>query len=223
MPRCEPDHRARFVALVKEEPEHPFERALWNLRRGRSTSDVVEQALELHESESRDSLRGWLLATTVDEDISRRTQISVDVLKAYRHLFFDRATFRHHFDVITWAKRLVNDPRSTTEGMQYIRWAIMYGVESIAYMSGLPTYVDARDVQERAMIEGHFRGLSGRDNTIDSAAAKEALRHQQMAVSQAAVLAKAAPPSARDFAVKLKHREMTSSIEFVDQTTEVLH
>jgi hypothetical protein len=37
------------------------------------------------------------------------------------------------------------------------------------------------------------------------------------------VLAKASPPSARDFAVKLKHREMTQSIEVVDKTTEVLH
>jgi len=222
MPRREPDHRARAVAAAKTAPEHPFELALWNSRRGGTTSEAVDRAIELHD-ECRDALRGWLLATADDEVVASRTRTSVDAIRAYRHLFFDVTVFRDHFDLIAWAKRLAKDPSSTAEGLQYIRWAIMYGVESVAYMSGLPTFVSAHDVQERAMVDSHFRGMSGRDAAIDSAAAKEALKHQQMAVSQAAVLAKAAPPSARNFAVKLKHREMTSSIEVVDNTTEVLH
>ncbi len=222
MPRRNPDHRARAVAVAQAVPEHPLEAALWHYRRGTVTSAVVERAAELHD-ECREVLRGWLLATADDEAVATRTRTSIDVIKAYRHLFFDVNVFRDHFDLVTWAKSLVKDPSNTPEGLQYVRWAVMYGIEAVAYMSGLPTYVNAQDVQERAMIEGHFRGLSGRDAAIDSATAKEALKHQQVAVAQAAVLSKAAPPSARDFAVKLKHREMTSSIEVVDQTTEVLH
>lgn len=223
MPRREPDHRARFVAAARSEPEHVYERALWRCRRGAEIDDVVARAIELHESAARDCLRGWLLACDKDEDIRERTRVPIDVLKAYRHLFFDVTVFRDHFDLVEWAKRLANDATSTPEGLQYVRWAVMYGIEAIAYMSGLPVYLDARHVQEQAMIEGHFRGLAGRDAQLDSPTAREALKHRQLATSQAAVLAKAAPPSARDFAVKLKHREMTSSIEVVDKTTEVLH
>lgn len=223
MPRRDPDHRARAALLSKTAPEHPYELALWQHRRGVNTSTAVERAVELHESTGRDCLHGWLLATTNDEDIANRTRVSDDTLKAYRYLFFDVNVFRDHFDLIDWAKKLSNDPRSTTEGLQYVRWAIMYGVEAMAYMSGLPVYIDALRVQTQTMVESHFRGLSGRDVAIDSSVAKEALRYQQLATQQAALLAKAAPPDARDFAVKLKHREMTSSIEVVDQTTEVLH
>lgn len=223
MPRRNPDHRAYAALCATTPPEQPYELALWQLHRGVVLNDAVERAFELHESAVRDCFRGWLLASTNDEDIGRRTRTTGETIKAYRYLFFDVNVFRDHFDLIDWAKRLADDPRSTPEGLQYVRWAIMYGVEAIAYMSGLPVYIDARRVQEQTMVESHFRGLSGRDAAIDSAVAKEALRHQQVAVSQAALLAKAAPPDARDFAVKLKHREMTSSIEFVDQTTEVLH
>lgn len=223
MPRREPDHRARAVATSRTPPDHVFEAALWHSLRGIDPGDIVGRAIELHASEARECLRGWLLACANDDDISERTRVPTETLKAYRHLFFDVTVFRDHFDLIAWAKGLANDPRNTTEGLQYVRWAVMYGIEAVAYLSGVPVFIDARRVQEQTMIDGHFKGLMGRDAALDSPVAKEALKHQQLAVSQAAVLAKASPPSARDFAVKLKHREMTQSIEVVDKTTEVLH
>lgn len=165
-------------------------------------------------------MHGWLLATTCDDEISRRTRISEGVIKAYRHLFFDVTVFKDHFDLINWVRQLGQDG-TTAEASQYIRWAVMYGVEAIAYMSGLPVNLDPAMVQSQAMADGHFKALMGREASLDSGVAREALKHQQMAVTQAAVLAKKMPGT-ESVAIRLKHRDMTSSIEVIDQT-EVLH
>lgn len=222
MPRREPDHRWRATARVQQCPEHAIEAALWRHRRGLGDAPEEAEAYELRCCEARWALEALLLSGAKDDDIAKRTRLTEGVLKAYRHLFFDVTVFRHHFDVIDWVKKLANDATVPAEAHQLFRWAVMHGVEAVAWLCGLPAYVDPRQVQERAMTESHFRALIGRDAAIDSTAAKEALKHQQLAVTQAQHLSKAAPPSARDFAVKLKHREMTSSIEVVDKT-EVLH
>lgn len=98
----------------------------------------------------------------------------------------------------------------------------MYGIEAVAYMSGLPVNLDPGIVQSQAMIDSHFRALMGREVDIESGVAREALKHQQMAVTQAAILVKRSPGT-DSVAIKLKHREMTSSIEVIDKTAEVLH
>jgi hypothetical protein len=222
MPRRSPDHRAIAVSKAREQPEHALEKALWRLRRGMDSDDAVARAVELSESRARDCLHGWLLATPKDDEISRRTRVPIDVILAYRHLFFDVAVFRDHLDLVDWARAAGEAPNATPESTQYVRWAIMYGVEAVAYMSGLPVSIDPGMVQSQAMTDGHFRALMGREAGLDSATAREALKHQQMAVAQAAILAKRSPGT-DSVAIKLKHREMTSSIEFVDKTAEVLH
>lgn len=222
MPRRNPDHRAAYVARAKEQPEHVVEASLWRLYRGLPADDVVARAVEIEQSRARDCVRGWLLATTQDDEISRRTQISKGVIGAYRHLFFDVTVFRDHFDLIDWARQIGEAQGVSSETTQYIRWAIMYGVEAIAYMSGLPVNLDPATVQSQAMTDGHFKALMGREASLDSGIAREALKHQQMAVAQAATIAKKSPGT-ESVAIKLKHREMTSSIEVIDKTTEVLH
>lgn len=222
MPRRSPDHRAITVSKAREQPEHALEKALWRLRRGLDSDDTIVRAVELSESRARDCLHGWLLATPKDDEISRRTRVPIDVILAYRYLFFDISVFRDHLDLVDWARTAGEAPNATPESTQYVRWAIMYGVEAVAYMSGLPVNLDPGMVQSQAMADGHFRALMGREAVLDSATAREALKHQQMAVAQAAILAKRSPGT-DTVAIKLKHREMTSSIEFVDKTTEVLH
>lgn len=222
MPRRSPDHRAVSVSKARDQPEHAFEKALWQFRRGMDTNEAVIRAVELSESSARYCMHGWLLATAKDDEISRRTRIPVNVLKAYRHLFFDVTVFRDHFDLVDWARTAGEMPDATPESTQYVRWAIMYGIEAVAYMSGLPVNLDPGIVQSQAMIDSHFRALMGREVDIESGVAREALKHQQMAVTQAAILVKRSPGT-DSVAIKLKHREMTSSIEVIDKTAEVLH
>lgn len=222
MPRRNPDHRAIAVIASREQPEHPFERALWLFRRGQPADESVARAFELSANKTCDCVRGWLLATSNDEEISRRTRLSFDVIRAFRHLFFDVEVFRDHIDLVEWVRETSEAPDADPGSTQYVRWAVMYGVEAVAYLSGLPVAIDPGVVQTQAMIDGHFKALMGREAGLDSSVAREALKHQQMAVAQAAVLAKRAPMT-ESVALKIKHREMTSPIEFVDKTTEVLH
>lgn len=222
MPRRSPDHRALAVAKARDQPEHDLERALWRLRRDMDANDTVARAVELNESRACHCMHGWLLATSKDDEISRRTRVPLDVLKAYRHLFFDVTVFRDHLDLVDWARAAHEVPGATSESTQYIRWAIMYGVEAVAYMSGLPVSLDPSMVQSQAMIDGHFKALMGREAELDTGTAREALKHQQLAVAQAAILVKRSPGT-DSVAIKLKHRQMTSAIEFIDKTTEVLH
>jgi len=223
MPLRDPDHRWRATSRSLECPEHAIEAELWRAMRGLGPHGDASMAHEVYTSDARWCMQGWILSKAKDYDIASRTGVPEGLVRAYRHLFFDVTVFRHHFDIIAWIKGLNGQPGYDEEALQFLRWAVMYGSEAVAFLSGVPVYIDARTVQEQAMINSHFRALQGRDAAIDSAAAKEALKHQQVAVSQAAILSKAAPPSARDFAVKLKHREMTTPIEVVDKTTEVLH
>lgn len=176
----------------------------------------------MHTGKSCDCVRGWLLATSNDDEINRRTRLTFDVIRAFRHLFFDISVFRDHLDLIDWVRETSVAPGATAESTQYIRWAVMYGVEAVAYLSGLPVAIDPGVVQMQAMTDGHFKSLAGREAGLDSGVAREALKHQQMAVAQAAILAKRSPMT-ESVALKIKHREMTSSIEFVDKTAEVLH
>lgn len=222
MPRLKPNHRALFVLKSIEQPTHFFEKALWCYNRSMKIDETVERAIELYVSQARSCIQGWLLATTDDKEISRRTRIDIESIEAYRHLFFDVSVFRDHFDLVDWARNEMKLSDSTPESNQYIRWAIMYGVESVAYMSGLPVNLDPHTVQTQAMINGHFMALMGREAGIGSPTAKEALKHQHVALSQAAIIAKKSP-GLENIAIKLKHREMTNSIEFVDNTVEVLH
>lgn len=222
MPRRNPDHRAIAVMSMREPPEHRLERALWLARRGQPTNEAVARALELSAGRACDCVRGWLLSTSNDGEISRRTRLSTDVIEAFRHLFFDVGVFRDHIDLVEWVRDTSEAPGATPGSTQYVRWAVMYGVEAVAYLSGLPVAIDPTVVQTQAMIDGHFKALMGREAGLDSGIAREALKHQQMAVAQAAVLSKKAPMT-ESVALKIKHREMTSPIEFVDKTTEVLH
>lgn len=222
MPRRSPDHRAIAAIASRDQPEHPFERALWLSRRGQPADESVVRALELSIGKACDCMRGWLLATANDEEISRRTRLSFDVIRAFRHLFFDVTVFRDHIDLVEWVREMGEEPDAVAGSTQYVRWAVMYGVEAVAYLSGLPVVINPEVVQTQAMVDGHFKSLMGREAGLDSGVAREALKHQQMAVTQAAVLAKRAPMT-ENVALKIKHREMTSSIEFVDKTAEVLH
>lgn len=148
--------------------------------------------------------------------------MSTGVIEAFRHLFFDVGVFRDHIDLVEWVRETSEAPGATPVSTQYVRWAVMYGVEAVAYLSGLPVAIDPTVVQTQAMIDGHFKSLMGREAGLDSGIAREALKHQQVAVAQAAVLSKKTPMT-ESVALKIKHREMTSPIEFVDKTAEVLH
>ncbi len=223
MPLRDPAHRWHAIERAPECPEHAIEAELWRALREQGPHGDSSLAYEVYADGARWCMQGWLLSKAKDEDIAKRLGFPDGLVRAYRHLFFDTTVFRHHLDLVAWIKRLNGDPAYPAEALQFLRWAVMYGPEAIAYMSGVPVSLDPRVVQEQTMIDSYYRSLQGRDAAIDSAAAKEALKHMQLAVNQAAVLSKASPPSARDFAMKLKHREMTSSIEVIDKTTEVMH
>lgn len=222
MPRRSPDHRAIAVVSMREPPAHPLEHALWRARRSQPADEAVIRALELSVGKACDCVRGWLLSTSNDDEISRRTRLSIDVIGAFRHLFFDVGVFRDHIDLVEWVRETSEAPDASPGSTQYVRWAVMYGIEAVAYLSGLPVAIDPAVVQTQAMIDGHFKSLMGREAGLDSGVAREALKHQQMAVAQAAVLSKKAPMT-ESVALKIKHREMTSPIEYVDKTAEVLH
>lgn len=200
---------------------------MWRLQRVGVIDATIERVVELNSNASRDFLHGWLLATGDDDEINRRTKVPVEVLRAYRHLFFDVSVFRDHFDMVDWVRQLADHRGTSLESLQCLRWAVMYGVEAVAYLTGIPVDLDPRQVQAQIMTESHFRGLMGRDAEISSATAREALKHQQMSVTQANLLARIAPPNQGNIALKIKHRELTYPIDYVDTTcptkAEILH
>jgi hypothetical protein len=131
--------------------------------------------------------------------------------------------FRHHFDVVTWIKGC--NMTLEASDARYMYWGLMYGAEAIAYLSGLPCDVSPIDVQKMAMVDGHFRSLMGRDVPMDSKIAKEAMKHRALALAAAEKLSVLEPNSGKDFAIQLKHRELTATLDTVTgrEDAEILH
>jgi hypothetical protein len=219
----EPDHRWRVIQKLATRPTDLAEAEVWDHAKGHELDTPGGHALDLYRGTARYCLQGWLLTKATDAEIATRTRCPEEILWVYRHVFFDVSVFRHHFDVISWIKS--NGLQVDATDARYMFWGILYGAEAVAYLSGLPCEVSPVDVQKMAMTDGHFRSLMGRDHPIDSKIAKEAMKHRALALVAAEKLTVLEPSNGQDFAIKLKHRELTATLESVanKDDAEILH
>lgn len=218
--RRRPDHRWLAVKTALAEPAHVVEAACWRLIHGLEMSPAVDRAKEIYDEEfERERLQPWLIAGAEDNDIRDRTELPIEVTRAYRHLFFDVSVFRDMFDKQLWVHRYQGSP----EGLAYLQKAVIYGVEAIAHVMGAQVKLDPQHVVEHSMRETFFRGQALRHaklGSVDAAAAHSMLKS---AVDASQLMNKTRPANITDIMFKLKNREMTVNVEDDQLAGEILH
>lgn len=224
--RRRPDHRWLAIATAAAEPEHAVEAACWRHVRQLEMSPTIDRALEIYEEEfERERLQPWLLAGAEDRDIQERTGLSIDITRAYRHLFFDVTVFRDMFEKQLWVHRYSapGGAEGTEVGQAYLQKALLHGVEAIAHTMGAPCKLDPQQVVEASMRDLFYRGQAirhARLNSPETAAAHSLLK---TAVEHSQLMNKTRPANITDIMFKLKSRDMTVGAEDIELHGEILH
>ncbi len=218
--RCKPDHRWRAVKAATAEPEQPIEAACWRHLHHVEMVPAIDRAKEIYDEEfERERLQPWLIAGADDADIRDRTELPIEVTRAYRYLFFDVSVFRDMFDKQLWVHRY----QGTPEGLAYLQKAVLYGVEAIAHVMGATVKLDPSYVVEQSMRETLFRGQALRHSKLGSVDAAAAHSLLKSAVENSQLLMKTRPANITDVMFKLKNREMTVMVSDVELEGEILH
>ena len=98
------------------------------------------------------------------------------------------------------------------------------GVEAIAHLSGRQTKLTPDHVNEQAMRESYFRGISTlRASSISGPDALAAHQLVKTAVSAAAAAQNRGAPDMSEVIMKIKHREVTWHVEDIAPNGEILH
>jgi hypothetical protein len=218
--RYRPDHRWVAVKAATAEPPQPIEAACWRHVRQLEMSPAIDRAKEIYDEEfERERLQPWLIAGAEDRDIYERTELPPEVIRAYRHLFFDVSVFRDMFDKQLWVHRY----QGTPEGLAYLQKAVLYGVEAVAHVMGAAVKLDPGYVVEASMRETFFRGQALRHSKLGSVDAAAAHSLLKSAVENSQLLTKTRPANITDIMFKLKSREMTVSVDDVQLGGGILH
>lgn len=197
MPRQPPNHRALRVyaqAQAREsfEGDHPHESALFQILKGReSPIALVQDALDWYRDEGvRHVLDALMLAKASDALIGAALDLAPETLSPYRHLFFDRAVFRHALEAL----RYVQEVQVTVEAWrEYYRKAVLQGPEFLAneFRVGERPEVDPRRVKRVVMADQYERFLEHRglplvENGEPNPVVREAMKYGAQAASTAA-------------------------------------
>ena len=231
MRKHSPDFRYREVRAAKEMPEHMLEASLWHIVLGNvdnsdnNTRYAWEIFSEMHE---REILNAFLVAGATNDEIYIALRVPLDVIDAYRHLFFDVTAFRDELHLLSWVRNYEENEEGTRHGTQLLKQAFESGVPGLLWLYCRKTAeilnVDAEDVQRRVMIDAFFRGRANRLFPLASDEAKAAKGYMDMAVKVALVLSKKVNTTGlNDLLIKLRHRDMTSSVEDIRPEDAPLH
>lgn len=220
--RREPDERYHAAIRSRAEPDHPIESLLWRCARGLDSSDHMTRAIEVYGDQfERERLQPWILAGAEDNLIVDRVGLHPEMLTAYKHLCFNVSLFRDLLDKQRWVNGYEQRPGSTREGALYLRKALLHGVEAVAHVMGAPCRIEPNDVLEHAMRDTYFRGLALRDARLTGAEAVAAHGMLKTATALAQEQAKVRPPGVNDILIRIKHRDLTQSLD--NMTEEIFH
>jgi hypothetical protein len=227
----DPRHRfSRVSGLVEQAapaPEPPLEAALYELLSTGTCSDgSVTYAYDLYQIEThRAAIDAFTLAKVETAQVSTTLEIPVEVVRTYQHLFMDTTAFRNRLELTSYAAEY----QGNAYGVELVRTAVVVGLEYLLWAFGTPTEnIDNRVVVRRTMIDAFFRGMAHKGNPVTSATAKEALKWWSTAISNAQVLEKIDPRSARsafdDLRIALEKKDSTCSVEQAPvPVSEILH
>lgn len=209
-----PDDRYRAVLDAKRFGTTPIdvrERALYDLLTGTGTNANVAYAHELYAREfRREILQAWIVAGATDEQVQTCLRVPIDVVSAYRHLFFDVTAFRDDLELFDW----VNSYAGTPSGKVLLQQATMSGITGLMWMYNRgDVKIDPKAVLRQAMTDAHFRSHAGRFNGIATREAEAAHKHMKTAMSAASQLAKGDTGNLlADLLIRLQHRDMTTPV-----------
>ncbi len=221
-----PDARYRAVkSLVKTggvRPIDDLDRALYDFLATGLLDGVVDYACDIHESEfRREILQAWIAANATSQQIHDCLRTPVDVINAYRHLFFNIGVFRDDLDLFDW----VHEYNGTDYGKTLLMQAVSTGVQGLMWQFNRgDANIDPKGVLRQIMTDAHFRAAAGRMGAVGSAEAAAALRHMTVAMSAANALVKNDTGNLlADLFIKLQHRELTTSIAEEPAEDQPLH
>ncbi len=220
----DPAQRYRAVKNAAEPPEHPYERALWELLHDQAGDDHVAYALGIYAGNTeREVMQAWLMANATDAQIHHHLRIPEQVTRAYRHLFFDTTVFRDELDVIRWVREF-KPSCSADFGEQFLQNAVMIGVDYLAWLFGRgePTLAP-ETVQKHLMADAYFRGRMNRLHPLTSKEVQVAHRLMLTAFKVSQSLAKDSRPDISEILIKLRYRDMTEPVDEVVKHEDILH
>jgi hypothetical protein len=225
MPRREPDHNAqRVLTLVQTrtpyQGDHPDEMSLFQLlTTGQSPIPEVDDAYELFtHPEDRHIVNALLLAKAPVEQISSSLSMSVPLVSAYRHLFFDRDVFRHDLDV----KNYINMLAVPEEIRAYYNLACKRGFRSLAnsFHIGEQVPVSPKEALQELLADQIDRARAHRGQRLDTEIARTALEWGRAAMSTANILLRTEPQDGKNALQELKlallTQDHTTTIEELD-------
>jgi hypothetical protein len=217
-----PDDRYQATLRSPHVPANPFEAALWQFKNQAAPDDVMERVVDVYEDHfEREILQAWIVAGAKDEDIHARGGVSLEILAPYRHLCCNILAFRDRLEMMRW----VNMYKGSRSGKIMLERALHFdGIEAIAHLSGRQTSLSPDHVNEQAMRESYFRGVSTlRASSISGPDAMAAHQLMKTATTTAAAVANRGAPNMAETMLKLKHREVTWHVEDIMPHGEILH
>lgn len=170
---------------------------------GTRSSGLVSYAYDLYSNlEHRVVLDAFLLSHCPQDMIQKTLNIPVDVIETYVYLFMDLDVFRNKLEILSFAKEYPGGPYAK----EMMRTAVTVGYEYLLWAYGNPDedVVDPRFIVRKTMIDAFFRGQAHKGNALTSAMTKEAKAWMNMSVSQAALLEKIDPRTAKAAVNELK-------------------
>lgn len=221
-----PDARYRAIKEAPVAPDHPVERALWQLLKANGEDQVVAYALEIYvEQYEREVMQAWLLSQATDEQIEHFLRVPQIVTAVYRHLFFDVTLFRDELTIHRWVLECEGRHGTSDDGAQLLRVAMTGGVDALAWLFGRGAHaVEADTVLRQVMTDAYFRGRSHRGFSIGSKEATAAHGFMKTAFTAAQSLSKRGPvDGVNALLIKLRHRDMTTSIDQEAKKEDILH
>jgi hypothetical protein len=219
-----PSHRYRAVRDATEPPEHPYERALWELLHDQAGDDHVARALEAYAGDTeREIMQAWLIANATDAQVKEHLRIPEEVTRAYRHLFFDTTVFRDELDVLRWVREY--KPSGTAEfGEGLLKNAVMQGVDFLGWLFGRRVAaLDPETVQKQIMADAYFRGRMNRFHPLTSREAQLSHTFMATAFKASQVLSAGSPPDINQLVIKLRYRDLTEPVDAVVKDEDILH
>lgn len=224
--KTRPDERYWELRNAAVAPEHPHERAMWELLKADGVDQIAAYALDIYLDDfEREVFQAWHMARASEEQITQHLRIPPEVTQLYRHVFFDMHLFRDELSVLRWVREYEDTTRGTAYGAELLRVANMGGVDALLWLFGRGEHVVESDkVMQQVMTDAYYRGRANRGHSVGSKEAAAAHGFMKTAFSAAQTLAKKGPiDGVNALLIKLRYRDMTSPVDKEQQKEDILH
>ena len=190
IPRRLPDHRYLSIKNTIEKngifkSEHPDEISLYQLL-ARETCELeyIYDAYDIYRHEdNKHILNALILAKGTTEQICSHLAMSMSLISAYRHLFFDNSIFRHDLAIKNYVETLELDDRKQL----YYTLGCEKGFKTLAkkFRIGEPESINPKEALNELLGDQLDRARSHRGFALTHAITKEAFKWSQLATNTA--------------------------------------